>query len=85
MKKKKESFYPKKKKKNMFVFLIYFIFGLYFINSTFGFFIIPEFILNFDKWIILIGGILIVFAGINYLISGKKVKLNKLDKILEKI
>ena len=84
MKKKKESFYPEKKKKNMFVFLIYFIFGLYFINATFEFVIIPEFILNFDKWIILIGGILIVFAGINYLISGKKVKLNKLDKILEK-
>ena len=85
MNKKKESFYPKKKKKNMFVLLAYFIFGLYFINSTFGFVIVPEFILNFDKWITLIGGILIVFGGINYFISGKKVKLNKLDEMLKKI
>ena len=85
MKKKKESVFPKKKKKNIFVFLIYFVFGFYFINSTFNFVIFPEFILNVDKWLILIGGILIVFGGINYLISGKKIKLNKLDDMLKKI
>jgi len=85
MKRKKERFYPKEKKRNIFVFLVYLIFGLYFINSTFDFVILPEFILSVDKWITLIGGILIIVGGISYFISGRKIKLNKLDKILKQI
>jgi len=85
MKRKKERFYPKEKKRNILVFLVYLIFGLYFINSTFDFVILPEFILSVDKWITLIGGILIIVGGISYFISGRKIKLNKLDKILKQI
>ena len=53
-------------------FLVYLIFGLYFINSAFNFIILPEFVSSVDKWILLIGGILIVVGGINYLRASKK-------------
>ena len=53
-------------------FIVYVVFGLYFINSTFNFISLPEFILNIDKWIVLVGGVLIVAGGINYLRAGKK-------------
>ena len=54
--------------------IVYFIFGLYFINHTFTFVEFPEFILKIDKWLILIGGILIIMGGINYVRTGKKLK-----------
>jgi hypothetical protein len=60
------------KKYKLVVFLLYSIFGLYFINSGLGFIILPEFVLNFDKWIILIGGILVLIGAVNYLRAGKK-------------
>jgi len=52
--------------------VVYFIFGLYFINYAFNFVVFPEFIANLDKWIILVGGILIFIGGVNYLRVGKK-------------
>ncbi len=52
--------------------VVYFIFGLYLINSAFDFISLPTFILNLDKWIVFIGGILIIVGGINYLRAGKK-------------
>ena len=54
--------------------MVYFIFGLYFINHTFTFVEFPEFILKIDKWLILIGGVLIITGGINYVRAGKKLK-----------
>lgn len=59
-------------KSNKMFFVIYLIFGLYFINSTFGFIPLPEFVLNIDKWIIFAGGILIILGGINYLRATKR-------------
>ena len=53
-------------------FSVYLIFGLYFINSAFNFITLPEFVFSVDKWIIFIGGILIVVGGINYLRASKK-------------
>lgn len=50
----------------LIIFLLYFIFGLYFVNSTFNFISLPQSILNFDKWMRLIGGILIFIGAINY-------------------
>ena len=52
-------------------FIVYVVFGLYFINSSFNFISLPEFILNLDRWIVLIGGVLVVAGGINYLRAGK--------------
>ena len=54
-----------------FGFLLYIVVGLYFINSGFNFITLPDFILNFNKWITLLGGILIIVGGINYLRAGK--------------
>ncbi len=54
------------------IFLLYLVFGLYFILSSFNFITIPEIILKFDKWIILVGGVLILIGGINYFRARKK-------------
>ena len=62
----------KKRKANMLVFLLYLIFGLYFINSTFGFIAFPDFVLDVDRWIIFVGGILIIFGAINYFRAARR-------------
>jgi len=55
------------KKKGAFIyFLVYLIFGLYFINSAFNFIVLPGFFTKIDNWITLIGGILIIIGAINY-------------------
>ncbi len=54
------------------IFLVYLVFGIYFINSFLNFFEISEFFANFSKWINLIGGILILIGGINYLRAGRE-------------
>jgi len=48
-------------------FILYLIFGAYFINYAFNFIPIPPAVASFDKWIIFAGGILIVIGAINYL------------------
>ena len=53
-------------------FLVYLVFGLYFINSALEFITLPGFLDSIDKWILLVGGILILVGGINYLRAGKK-------------
>ena len=66
-------------KKGAFIgFLVYLIFGLYFLNYSLGFVILPEFMSKIDKWVILIGGILIIVGAINYLRLSKikKIKIN---------
>ena len=66
-------------KKGAFIsFLVYFIFGLYFLNLSLEFVILPEFISKLDKWLILIGSFLIIFGAINYfrLSKIKKIKIN---------
>ena len=55
-----------KKGPNILLFVVYLIFGVYFINQPFQFFKLPESILGIEKWIIFIGGILILFGAINY-------------------
>ncbi|MBT96798.1 hypothetical protein CMI49_01730 [Candidatus Pacearchaeota archaeon] len=47
-------------------FIVYLVFGIYFINSSFNFIKIPEVISNFNQWIILLGGVLILLGGINH-------------------
>ena len=60
-------YYPEDRKKtNIIVFLAYLILGIYFINFPFQFVQIPEFISNYDNWIIFAGGIFMLFGAINY-------------------
>ena len=66
-------------KKGAFMgFLVYLIFGLYFLNYSLGFVVLPEFMFKIDKWIILVGAILIIVGAINYfrLSKIKKIKIN---------
>lgn len=53
-------------KGGIFWFIVYLVFGIYFINSSFNFITIPEIISNFDSWIILLGGVLILLGGVNH-------------------
>jgi|TARA_B100001079_G_C16245907_1_gene441104 hypothetical protein len=53
-------------KGGIFWFIVYLVFGIYFINSSFNFIKIPEVISNFNQWIILLGGVLILLGGINH-------------------
>ena len=51
---------------NIVIFLAYLVLGVYFINFPFNFLKIPEVVTNFDKWIIFVAGILMLFGAINY-------------------
>ena len=57
------------------LFLIYILFGLYFINYAIEFYSIPDIVSEINEWIIFFGGILILLGGINYLRSSKKKKI----------
>lgn len=56
----------------MFLFLIYVVFGLYFINSSLNFVTLPTTFASFDKWIFLVGGIFLVVGGASLIKLGKK-------------
>ena len=60
-------------KAGIIIFSIHLVIGLYFLNLVFNFYKIPEVISQFNEFIILIGGILILLGGIRYLrfIRGK--------------
>ncbi len=49
-------------KKGNLVFFVFLLISLYFVNYALGFFEIPQ-VNNFDKWIHLIGAVLILFSG----------------------
>jgi len=48
------------------ILIIYFILGLYLINSALEFVVIPGFILSIEKWILLVSGIFLILGAINY-------------------
>jgi hypothetical protein len=58
----------------MIGFIMYIVFGLYFINSVFTFVEIPGFVSNIDKWLVVIGGGLLILGGINYLRIGRNIR-----------
>lgn len=58
--------YVRKRNVNIFIFLAYVILGAYFINHSAQFIEIPYLITDYDDWIILAGGILMLFGAINY-------------------
>ena len=59
--------HPRKRGGSGFLLVVYLIFGAYFINYAFNFVKLPAAIDPINKWIIFIGGILIIFGGINLL------------------
>lgn len=61
-----------KKGEAFIVFLLYLVFGLYFITSSLNLVTFPDFMSKIDRWVILVGGVLIVVGGINYLRARNK-------------
>ena len=59
-----------------FWFIIHLIFGIYFINVALQFLKIPESFASADKWIIFIGGVLVLLGGIYFLRDRKSTRLN---------
>ena len=51
------------------LFLLYLIFGLYFLNFGLNFIEIPESFDNINKWIIFAGGVLIIFSALRHLMK----------------
>ena len=49
------------------LFILYLVFGLYFLNFGLGFVPLPKSMDIVNKWIITAGGVLILLGGINYL------------------
>lgn len=55
------------------IVLIHLILGAYFINLTFLFVEVPEFILDINKWIFLVAGVFLVWGAINYKRAANKI------------
>jgi cytochrome c biogenesis protein CcdA len=55
------------KEAKIFFMIIYFIIGVYFINSAIVFYEIPEISDNIGRWITLVGGLLIIYGSINFM------------------
>jgi hypothetical protein len=58
-------------------FVLYFLVGVYLLNINFSFFAISETISAFDNWVILAGGILCIFGGINHFRLAKIKRINR--------
>jgi predicted membrane channel-forming protein YqfA (hemolysin III family) len=54
-------------KSGMLVFIVYLLFGLYLINSSFSLISMPDFIQSIDNWIIFVTGVLVIIGGMKYL------------------
>jgi len=52
--------------------VIYFLFGLYFLNFVFAFVVIPEYVSNFSDWINIASAILLFIGGVNFVRAGNK-------------
>lgn len=50
-----------------FFVVIFLLFGIYLINYAIQFVIIPAAVKSFEKWIILVGGVLLIIGAINQL------------------
>ncbi|MFH1325642.1 MAG: hypothetical protein ABIH49_02640 [archaeon] len=57
----------RKKSASTWIFLLYLVFGLYFLNFPFNLIAVPEVISQYNSWIIFLGGILIIFSSFGYL------------------
>jgi len=53
-------------RKSVALLLLFVVLGLYLINSSLGFITFPKFILDIDKWIVLLSGVLLIIGGFMY-------------------
>jgi Mg2+ and Co2+ transporter CorA len=56
----------KRKGMNLILFFAFVIFGLYFINFPIPFLEVPEYLSQFNNWIIFVGGLLLLLGAIDY-------------------
>ena len=68
------------KKMGGLLLILHLALAIYFINFALGFIEIPEFIRDFDPWIILAGGVLLVIAGLKHLKPKRKKKTKEKDE-----
>ncbi len=55
-----------------FLPIVFFLFGIYFLNSGLNLFSLPEFFAQINRWIILLGGILFFVAGYRAIVFSKR-------------
>lgn len=61
-----------KRSVSFMMFVLYALFGLYFLNGQLSLINIPETFAKGDIWIVFVGGILLIFAGIKFLMTKKE-------------
>jgi len=59
------------KKGNFIIFLISLVVGFYLLNGKFQFLVLPEKILQFNQWILVVVGVIVIFFGIKYFFKKK--------------
>ncbi len=57
---------------NVFIFLGFLILGAYFVNFPFNFMKVPEFVLQYNAWIIFAGGIFMLLGALYYFKSKRR-------------
>ena len=63
--------YPPRRGSSVWMLVLYIIVSAYFINFPFNFINIPSGVDPFNKWIILVGGVLLLFGAINHYRVGR--------------
>tara|TARA_Y100000310_G_scaffold157593_1_gene157001 strand:- start:2464 stop:2688 length:225 start_codon:yes stop_codon:yes gene_type:complete len=58
--------------KKFLFFILCLVLGIYLINSSFEFYILPKYITNFDNILKVVSGVLIIIGGLSVLSSKKK-------------
>jgi len=61
----------KEVKIKVLLFLIYIIFGIYFLNFQFPLLEVPSFVVKFNNWIVFFGGILLLISAFKNLRRAK--------------
>jgi cytochrome c biogenesis protein CcdA len=62
--------------KKFLFFILCLVLGIYLINSSFEFYVLPKYITNFDNVLKVISGILIIIGGLSVLSIKKKNTMN---------
>lgn len=55
-----------------FIFILYVLLGVYLLNVGLQFVNLPEFLLKLNKWIVVIGGGLLIFESLKFLKQTRK-------------
>ena len=58
--------------KKFLFFILCLVLGIYLINSSFEFYVLPKYITNFDNVLKILSGVLIIIGGLSILSNKKK-------------